>query len=79
MDMDETEGSMNKHDKIMYESVKAHHGEKFAEWLHKNGKLDAFFNSSWGFTHTRYMLAFALDNIPQIEPELTKEERQRIY
>lgn len=70
---------MNKHDRTMYESVKAQHGQKFADWLYENDKLDGFFNSSWGFTHTRYLLAFALDHIPQIEPELTKDERRRIY
>lgn len=70
---------MNKRDRVMHESVKAQHGQKFADWLYENGKLDGFFNSSWGFSHTAYLLEFALGNIPQVEPELTKDERRRTY
>ena len=70
---------MNKHERPMYLAAKRHHGKKFADWLYENKKLDGWFNYSWGWSHMTYMLAFALDKIPQIEPPLTKDERMSIY
>jgi hypothetical protein len=70
---------MNSNMRRMFRSVSAQHGKHFALWLVQNKKMDGYFNSSWGWTHTRYYLAYSLDGIDQIEPELSYDERRSIY